>query len=68
MIYICMLALLLLSGCHNITLNQIDYQDFDCHSVDMRPLVPDLDTSMNVSCGLTWHFDAPWGHKFEGEK
>lgn len=68
MIYICMLALLLLSGCSHVDFNRIDYQDFDCHSIDDHNLDSPEHQPIAVACGFTWHFDAPWGHKFEGEK
>ena len=63
------LLALFLSGCgHTVTVDRVELGDFYCGSIDEHSVETPQSTRWAESCGITIHFNAPWGSKFPGEK
>ena len=58
-----------LSGCgHAVVVDRVELGDFYCGSIDEHSVETPQSTRWAESCGITIHFNAPWGSKFPGEK
>lgn len=68
--FIVLSCVLLLAGCKHIDfkIDHINLKDLYCHGIDDHDLDSPENKPTAVSCGYTWHFDTPFGHKFPGEK